>query len=46
MSNWKTIRATRLKGLENTILYYEELIKSGHQISVAQRSQLEEVSHT
>ena len=42
MSNWKTIRATRLRRLENTILYYEELYKSGHQLSVAQRSQLEE----
>lgn len=42
MSNWKKIRATRLRGLENTILYYEELYKSGHQLSVAQRSQLEE----
>ena len=42
MSNWKKIRATRLRGLESTILYYEELYKSGHQLSVAQRSQLEE----
>lgn len=39
------IRETRLQGLESTILYYEELCKSGHELSKVQREQLSDASH-
>ena len=42
----KSIRESRLDGLESTINYYEELCKKGHRLSKAQREQLSEASNT
>lgn len=41
-----SIRQKRLEGLESTILYFEELCKSGHELSKVQREQLKEASYT
>lgn len=42
--DWNAIYHSRLEGLEESINYYDDLVKSGHRLSDAQRKDLSDIS--